>query len=138
MKNLVAFLALFWISISCHAFSCDKPITGLHMNTYHFDRNANYKEDNLGQYFRCENGFTAGSYKNSDWKHSDYVGYSFGWKNFEVMLGAVAGYKIEPMPVIIPSVKLPYLPLRVAYLPQAPNNKNNTQGLHVMLELNLK
>jgi len=135
MKNLAAFLLCFWI-FSCQAFTCDKPITGLHTNTYHTDRSANYRENNMGQYFICENGFTAGSYNNSDWKHSDYVGYSKEFGYAKITFALISGYKIEPIAAVIPSVKIPGTPISVAYLPQAPNNTNNTTGWHVMLEAN--
>ena len=137
MKNLAAFLACFWI-FSCQAFSCDKPITGLHTNTYHTDRTANYRENNMGQYFICENGFTAGSYNNSDWKHSDYIGYSkeFGYAKITVAL--ISGYQIEPIAAVIPSVKIPGTPISVAYLPQAPNKSTDTTGWHITIQTSFK
>ena len=132
MKNLAAFLLVFWIFKPVFAFSCDKPVTGWHVNTYHNDRSVGYREDNIGIYFRCENGFTAGSYKNSDWKHSDYVGYTQSVGVIDITVGLVSGYKIEPTPVVIPSVKIGVL--RVAYLPQAPNRSTNTTGWHFSFE----
>lgn len=137
MKNLAAFLACFWI-FSCQAFTCDKPVTGLHTNTYHTDRTANYRENNMGQYFICENGFTAGSYNNSDWKHSDYIGYSkeFGYAKITVAL--ISGYQIEPIAAVIPSVKIPGTPISVAYLPQAPNKSTDTTGWHITIETSFK
>jgi len=90
----------------------------------------------MGQYFICENGFTAGSYNNSDWKHSDYVGYSKEFGYAKITFALISGYKIEPIAAVIPSVKIPGTPISVAYLPQAPNNTNNTTGWHVMLEAN--
>ena len=47
MKNLIAFLFCFWI-FSSGAFTCDKPIIGLHTNTYHMDSTAEYRENNMG------------------------------------------------------------------------------------------
>lgn len=137
MKNLVAFLLCFWI-FSCQAFTCDKPITGLHTNTYHTDRSANYRENNMGQYFICENGFTAGSYNNSDWKHSDYIGYSkeFGYAKITFVL--ISGYQIEPIAAVIPSINIPGTPISVAYLPQAPNKSTDTTGWHITIETSFK
>ena len=137
MKNLAAFLFSFWV-FSCQAFSCDKPITGLHTNTYHTDRTANYRENNMGQYFICKNGFTAGSYNNSDWKHSDYIGYSkeFGYAKITVAL--ISGYQIEPIAAVIPSIKIPGTPISVAYLPQAPNKSTDTTGWHITIETSFK
>ena len=137
MKNLAAFLACFWI-FSCQAFTCDKPITGLHTNTYHTDRSASYRENNMGQYFICENGFTAGSYNNSDWKHSDYVGYSKEFGYAKITFALISGYQIEPIAAVIPSVKIPGTPISVAYLPQAPNKSTDTTGWHITIETSFK
>ena len=137
MKNLAAFLFSFWI-FSCQAFTCDKPITGLHTNTYHTDRSANYRENNMGQYFICENGFTAGSYNNSDWKHSDYVGYSKEFGYAKITFALISGYQIEPILAVIPSVKIPGTPISVAYLPQAPNKSTDTTGWHITIETSFK
>mgnify|MGYP000918865535 FL=1 len=131
MKNLVAFLLCFWI-FSSSAFTCENPVVGLHTNTYHTDRSAHYRENNMGHYFQCKNGFTAGSYNNSDWKHSDYVGYTkeFGYAKITVAL--ISGYQIEPIPAVIPSVAVG--PIRISYLPQAPNRSTNTTGWHLSIE----
>lgn len=137
MKNLVAFLICFWV-FSSSAFTCENPIVGLHTNTYHMDRTAEYRENNMGVFFQCKNGFTAGSYENSDWKHSDYIGYTKEVGYFAVSFILISGYQVEPMPAIIPSLKIPGTPLRVAYLPQAPNKSNNTQGLHLTIETSFK
>lgn len=137
MKNLAAFLACFWI-FSCQAFSCDKPITGLHTNTYHTDRSANYRENNMGQYFICKNGFTAGSYNNSDWKHSDYIGYSKEFGYAKITFALISGYKIELIAAVIPSIKIPGTPISVAYLPQAPNKSTDTTGWHITIETSFK
>ena len=137
MKNLAAFLFSFWV-FSCQAFTCDKPITGLHTNTYHTDRTANYRENNMGQYFICENGFTAGSYNNSDWKHSDYVGYSKEFGYAKITFALISGYQIEPIAAVIPSVKIPGTPISVAYLPQAPNKSTDTTGWHITIETSFK
>ena len=137
MKNLAAFLLCFWI-FSCQAFSCDKPVVGLHTNTYHTDRSANYRENNMGQYFICENGFTAGSYNNSDWKHSDYVGYSKEFGYVKITFALISGYQIEPIAAVIPSIKIPGTPISVAYLPQAPNKSTDTTGWHITIETSFK
>ena len=102
------------------------------------DRTAEYRENNMGVFFQCKNGFTAGSYENSDWKHSDYIGYTKEVGYFAVSFILISGYQVEPMPAIIPSLKIPGTPLRVAYLPQAPNKSNNTQGLHLTIETSFK
>lgn len=138
MKNLTAFLLCFWVfqSNASQTFECTEAVTGWHIATRHTDRTTNYQENNAGMYFKCKNGFTAGHYNNSDWKQSDYIGYSFEYKNLQVTVAMISGYKIEPIPAVIPSLLIPGTAIRVAYLPQAPNNTNNTTGWHVMLEAN--
>lgn len=130
MKYLVGFLLNILVFTSVQA-SCQNPTIGMHFTTHHTDRSANYREDNAGEYFRCENGFTAGSYNNSDWKRSDYVGYSVGNK-LNVAFLLISGYQREPIPAIIPSVLLGSV--RVSYLPQAPNRSTNTTGWHISFE----
>lgn len=131
MKNLAAFLFSFWI-FSSSAFTCEKPIVGLHTNTYHTDRSAHYRENNMGHYFQCENGFTAGSYNNSDWKHSDYIGYTKEFGYVKIAVALISGYQIEPILAVIPSVAVG--PIRISYLPQAPNRSTNTTGWHLSIE----
>lgn len=137
MKYLVGFLLSILVFTSVQA-SCQNPTIGLHTGTYHTDRSANYRENNMGHYFICENGFTAGSYNNSDWKHSDYVGYSkeFGYAKITVAL--ISGYQIEPIAAVIPSIKIPGTPVSVAYLPQAPNKSTDTTGWHITIETSFK
>lgn len=137
MKNLVAFLLCFWV-FSSSAFTCEKPIIGLHTNTYHTDRSAHYRENNMGHYFQCKNGFTAGSYNNSDWKHSDYIGYTKEFGYVKITAALISGYQVEPIPAVIPSINIPGTPINVAYLPQAPNKSNDTTGWHITIQTSFK
>lgn len=130
MKLIALTLALVFPLASV---ACDDAVIGNHLSTHHTDRSANYREDNAGEYFRCGNGFTAGSYKNSDWKRSDYVGYSVQTGPFNLAVMLVSGYQIEPIPAVIPSVKITDN-IRIAYLPQAPNKQNNTTGWYISFE----
>lgn len=92
----------------------------------------------MGHYFQCKNGFTAGSYNNSDWKHSDYIGYTKEFGYAKVTVALISGYQVEPIVAVIPSINIPGTPINVAYLPQAPNKNNDTTGWHVMIETSFK
>lgn len=108
-------------------------VLGLHLGTYHVDRNAGYNEFNPGVYANC-NGFTAGHYRNSINKDSNYLGYTYTSGRFSITSGVVSGYKNTTMPMIIPSVKVSKH-LRILVLPPIPNADTNTAGVHFAWEL---
>lgn len=108
-------------------------IIGLHIGTYHIDRNAGFKEFNPGVYADC-GGITAGHYLNSEGGKSDYLGvtthYGIDWT-----IGMITGYKRGTMPMILPSVKVTKS-LRVIVLPPIPGAHVNTAGVHIAYEFN--
>ena len=110
-----------------------ETIIGFHTSTYHFERNAGYKEFNPGVYV-VKDSFTAGIYANSERKTSVYVGYSLQYEGFSLTIGGVTGYSSGLQPMIVPSYKIPGTYMRVAYLPQVPNAIKNTQGFHFSFE----
>ncbi|HET8689567.1 MAG TPA: hypothetical protein VFM18_23400 [Methanosarcina sp.] len=107
-------------------------IVGLHLLTYHLNRDAGFNETNPGVYTTC-NGYTAGVYYNSERKVSEYVGYTVEYKDVAVTVGVVHGYAGGPAPMLIPSVKLGK-GFRLAYIPQNPRSPINTQAIHLMKE----
>lgn len=106
---------------------------GLHLGTYHADRQANYQEFNPGIYI-VSDSITAGVYYNSERKTSLYAGYSFQYQNFSLTVGGVTGYSSGIRPMLVPSYKIPGTSFRVAYLPQVPDSEKNTQALHLSYE----
>lgn len=106
---------------------------GLHLGTYHADRQAGYQEFNPGIYV-VQDSITAGVYYNSEKKISTYVGYSFQYNNFSLTVGGVTGYGSGIRPMLVPSYKIPGTSFRVAYLPQVPDSEKNTQALHLSME----
>lgn len=136
MKKIIALFLFFFIAFSAWASPCEDTRIGLHVGTYHFDRDTKYKEFNPGVFVSCNN-FTAGTYANSEYKQSYYFGYLFEYKALGLFVGGVTGYadnlyKLQPM--LIPSIRVPDTPIRINYLPQQPNKEKNTQGLHISLE----
>jgi len=131
MKKILFALATGLLIAAC---DCKAETTiGLHLGTYHFDRNANYREFNPGVYI-VKDSFTAGIYANSERKTSAYVGYSLQHEGLSLTIGGVTGYTSGIRPMVVPSYKIPGTYMRVAYLPQVPNATKNTQGLHFSFE----
>ena len=108
-----------------------KPTLGAHLATYHADREAVFDEFNPGFYVMCD-GYTAGAYHNSEGGASAYVGYTVSVGPVDLTVGVVGGYSAGPMPMVIPSVRLPVAGLRLALLPPIPFAKQNTAGIHLM------
>ncbi|HET8685580.1 MAG TPA: hypothetical protein VFM18_02810, partial [Methanosarcina sp.] len=52
---------------------------------------------------------------------------------FDITFMMISGYRTEPIPAIIPSIKF-FDFIRIAYLPQSPTSQANTQGIHVSFE----
>ncbi len=128
MRALLAAVALCLVASS--ALAC-KPTVGAHLATYHADRAAGYDEFNPGFYAKCA-GWTVGAYHNSEGGTSAYAGYTVALGPVDVTVGVVDGYNRGPMPMVIPSVRLPFAGLRLALLPPVPMVKENTAGIHLM------
>lgn len=88
---------------------CAALALGIHLGTYHFDRNRGYEEFNPGAYVRCDN-ITAGAYRNSEGKPSVYAGYTgrpFASIPLDVTVGGVTGYRRSTVvPLLVPSVRI--------------------------------
>lgn len=123
-------LALAPALVASSALACS-PTVGAHLATYHVDRSAGYDEFNPGVYVVC-NGYTAGVYHNSEGRTSAYAGYTVSAGRFDLTVGVVAGYAVGPVPMVIPSVRLPFGGFRLALLPPVPVAKRNTAGIHLM------
>jgi len=88
--------------------ACTALAIGLHIGTYHFDRDRGYNEVNPGIYAECDH-YTAGVYRNSLRKTSAYAGYTFErvLGPIDVTVGGVTGYpRAALMPLAVPSVKV--------------------------------
>jgi len=74
---------------------------GLHLTSVH--NKTGFNNDNPGIYFRLDNGFTAGTYYNSEYRQSTYIGRTITYKYFEVSYLAINGYQERILPVVVPS-----------------------------------
>lgn len=87
---------------------CAAIAIGMHLGTYHFDRERQYQEFNPGVYVVCD-GWTAGAYRNSQNRNSAYIGKTFEHVlgPVDVTIGGVVGYTRAPVvPMLVPSIKI--------------------------------
>lgn len=88
--------------------TCTALAIGLHIGTYHFDRDRGYNEVNPGIYAECD-GWAAGAYYNSQRAVSVWGGKQFDrvLGPVDVTVGLVAGYsRAALLPLVVPSVKI--------------------------------
>jgi len=100
-------------------------VLGLHLATYHFDRNEGLNEINPGAYVSC-NDFVVGTYRNSNDNQSSYVGYTIHKWNIDFLVGGIAGYENKIVPAILPSYK--YKSVRFTIIPAY------QPGIHISIE----
>lgn len=101
---------------------------GVHLGTYHTNREGSRQEFNPGAWAVCD-GVTAGGYLNSRNKASFYAGYTMTFGPVDVTAGAVSGYG-KPSPLLVPSIGLPHGP-RIALVPP---HDHRSGGVHFMWE----
>jgi hypothetical protein len=126
-----AILSILLVTAGLQAQAADVKY-GVHLATYHFDRERSLNEVNPGLYIRC-NGWTLGGYKSSVSKPSFYFGYTAESGPFALTVGAIKGYADGVRPMLVPSVHVG-AGFRVAYIPQIPGNPYNNSGLHLLKE----
>lgn len=132
MKYRIAlFVALVTVIGSAQAKLCDEAVVGVHIGTYHLNREYKFNEFNPGVYGMC-NRWTAGVYHNSEGRTSVYGGYTFSVRFVDITVGAVTGYSKGTMPLIVPSVKLPFGGVRIAFIPKTPGVQRSSAGIHLM------
>lgn len=139
MKTILAFILATLSAFSSSAFAeslctAENTTFGAHLATYHFDRKAGYNETNPGLYARFCGGFTAGVYKNSYKDTSFYAGYTVSVGPVDVTMGAITGYPRGTIPMIVPSIRLPFAGARLAFLAPIPGVKDSAGGIHLMVD----
>jgi hypothetical protein len=107
-------------------------IIGLHLATYHFDRNAGFNDVTPGAYVSCDD-WVAGAYRNSNNGHSQYIGRAFHIGPVDLVTGVIAGYSRGPMPMLLPSIKVSDH-IRLTLIPPIPKATVNTAGIHLSVE----
>jgi hypothetical protein len=126
--------------LSAAAQAGDGITVGAHIASWHSE--PGYNNTNLGAYLRTADGWTVGTYFNSQRKQSAYAGRTFSTQladqvEASVTVGAITGYKLAPvLPLLVPSLRIGGdVGLRLAYLP--PIEKQGTHVAHVSVEWSL-
>lgn len=108
---------------------------GLHIGSHHMP-SKNYNNSNPGLYYRTDEGWTAGFYRNSLRKDSVYAGYTWKFGALDVTTAGVTGYFNKVQPLLVPSVSLfTYRGItpRIAYIPRV-EKKIGAHVIHLMVE----
>jgi hypothetical protein len=108
---------------------------GLHIGSHHMP-SKDYNNSNPGMYYRADEGWTAGFYRNSLRKDSVYAGYTWKFGALDVTTAGVTGYFNKVQPLLVPSVSLfTYRGItpRIAYIPRV-EKKIGAHVLHLMVE----
>lgn len=131
-KHLLLSRAILAITLALACLPASATTVGVHVATYHLNRDAGFNEINPGLYVQ-HIGWTAGAYRNSIRRVSAYAGYTFtrvGGTPADLTVGAVSGYLPAPViPMLVPSIKLKNMRLGILL----PFEKKGG-GLHVALE----
>lgn len=107
---------------------------GAHLGSWHSE--PGYNNANPGLYLRTAGGWTAGFYRNSEWRTSAYAGWTAstevaGPVRAELTLGLITGYRAAPvLPLLAPSLRIggdTGPALRLTLLPKV----HPKQGAHV-------
>lgn len=133
MKFIAGFLFALFLIVTGNP--CKADTIGVHLFSRHgsetFERTyptqptqqIKYNNDNFGLYYIADNGFTAGGYKNSYYRNSFYLGWTWEFDKFygvtpSITVAGVTGYDwcrgmglIRPM--VMPSARVDVLGLGV-------------------------
>jgi hypothetical protein len=132
-RHLAIAAAVLGLSV---AVPCARADTvGLHLASHHFP-SKHYNNSNPGIYYRVDEGWTAGYYRNSLRKDSVYAGYTWKYHQLDITTALVTGYFHDVQPLLVPSLSLftyeGFTP-RVAYIPRV-EKKIGSHVLHLMVE----
>lgn len=112
---------------------------GLHTVSRH--EHSGMNNTNPGLYYRADNGFTAGFYRNSYREQSAYLAWTFEtdqWRGITaaVTVGGVSGYPAaKVMALVVPNVAyhVGESAVRIGIVPKPPSH-GTAASLHLMLE----
>ncbi|MEO8151578.1 MAG: hypothetical protein ABI605_00810 [Rhizobacter sp.] len=108
---------------------------GFHIGSQHIPAKT-YNNVNPGIYYRTDEGWTAGAYRNSLRKNSVYAGYTWKFGALDVTTAGVTGYFHKVQPLLVPSLSLftfHGVTPRIAYIPRV-EKKIGAHVLHLMVE----
>ncbi len=127
--------ALLALAVMAMAPNAQAGTIGLHVASHHAPA-KNYNNSNPGIYYRNDEGWTAGAYRNSLRKDSVYAGYTWKFGALDVTTAGVTGYFDKVQPLLVPSISLftyQGITPRIAYIPRV-EKKIGAHVLHLMIE----
>ncbi len=134
MKKILFCLAAGFMISACKPCQAEEVTYGVHLGTYHLNREKDFKEFNPGVYISTKD-FTVGAYENSWGRGVVYAGVN---TKFLGQIDCLAGlmfseYKLGEIMLAF-SYKIPGTPVRISYLPSKPHAEYDTQALHLSME----
>lgn len=127
MKRIALILALALAGVA------NAGTLGLHIGSQHFPAQQ-YNNSNPGVYYISDQGWTAGTYYNSERKQSVYAGKSWDYGPFRLQAGFITGYSRPVLPMVAPSVGLG-AGFRLTVLPKV--ERDGSAVIHLMWETTL-
>ena len=127
MKRIALILALA-LAGAAHAGTL-----GLHIGSQHFPA-QDFNNANPGAYYISDDGWTVGTYYNSERKQSVYAGKSWDFGPFRLQAGLITGYSRPVLPLVAPSVGLG-AGFRLTVLPKV--ERGGSSVIHLMYEVKL-
>jgi hypothetical protein len=118
---------------------CCIAAIGLHVASHH--SKPGFNNFNPGIYVETTDGYTAGTYDNSESHQSYYAGRTFEAQvlphaSVAVTVGAITGYRAAPvLPLVVPTLRIPLadkVSTRFAFIPRV--EKKGAAAVHLMLE----
>ena len=106
---------------------------GLHIGSQHYPA-RDFNNANPGAYYISDDGWTVGTYYNSERKQSVYAGKSWDFGPFRLQAGLITGYSRHVLPLVAPSVALG-AGFRLTVLPKV--ERNGSSVVHLMYEVKL-
>jgi hypothetical protein len=108
---------------------------GLHLASVHTPA-RHFNNTNPGLYYRSDDGWTAGGYRNSLRHTSVYAGYTWQYGALGLTTGGVTGYQDAVQPMLVPSLRLfthEGISARLAYIPRV-EKRIASNVWHLMVE----
>ena len=108
---------------------------GLHLASVH-DPQRHFNNNNPGLYYRSNDGWTAGGYRNSLRRTSAYAGFTWQHGALGLTAGGVTGYQETLQPMLVPSLRLfthQGFSARLAYIPRV-EKRIASNVWHLMVE----
>lgn len=104
VTSLVSALAFVLLLLSASG-QAHAGTLGFHIASHHLPNNG-FNNVNPGVYYIRDDGWTVGTYYNSERKQSVYAGYTWDWGWVRLQAGVITGYSRPVLPMVMPSFSL--------------------------------